>query len=104
MMLRGFMYIISNKNHTVLYVGASTKLVERIEAHINGKATEFTKKYNVNELMYFEVYKDSHDAFMREKQVKNWRKEWKWNLIRTKNPELKNLYLEIRHLDNGMLK
>ncbi|MCL6293940.1 GIY-YIG nuclease family protein [Jejuia spongiicola] len=94
-MKTGFVYILSNKNRTVLYIGATGDLKKRIELHVLGKATVFTKKYSVNELLYFEEFQDYHDAFLREKQLKNWRKEWKWHLIELKNPELKNLYLEL---------
>tara|TARA_R110000868_G_scaffold166039_4_gene399786 strand:+ start:4819 stop:5103 length:285 start_codon:yes stop_codon:yes gene_type:complete len=91
----GYSYILSNKNKTVLYVGATGNLKSRVELHMLGKATKFTKMYNVNELMYFEKHDEYHDAFVREKQIKNWRSEWKWNLIKLHNPELKNLYLEL---------
>ncbi len=94
-MAEGFMYILSNKSRTVLYVGGTKKIKKRIELHMAGKATDFTKKYNVNQLMYFEKYSNYHDAFTREKQLKNWKKDWKWNLIKSKNPQLKNLYLEL---------
>ena len=94
-MKEGFAYILSNKNRKVLYVGATGKLKERVEKHMSGKATLFTKKYSVNELMYFEVFSNYHDAFVGEKQLKNWKKEWKWNLIKSQNPQLKNLYLEL---------
>lgn len=91
----GYTYILSNKNKTVLYVGATGDLKTRVELHINGKAAKFTKKYSVNELMYFEKHDEYKDAFVREKQFKNWRNKWKWNLIKLHNPELKNLYLEL---------
>ena len=94
-MIEGYIYILSNKNSTVLYIGATKNLKARIELHVLGKATEFTKKYNGNELLYFERYSDFHDAFVREKKLKNWHKEWKWNLIKVKNPQLKNLYLKL---------
>jgi len=94
-MKEGFTYILSNKNRTVLYVGATGDLKSRVEKHILGVATLFTKKYNVNELVYFESFFDYNEAFKREKQLKNWRKEWKWKLIKTINPQLKNLYLEL---------
>lgn len=94
-MTKGYTYILSNKNKTVLYVGASKDVKKRVELHKAGKATVFTKKYNINELMYFETYSDYHDAFTREKQLKNWHKDWKWNLIKSENPELKDLYLEL---------
>ena len=95
-MIVGFVYILSNKNRTVLYIGATGNLKNRVALHISGRATMFTKKYNANELVYFEEFLNYTDAFAREKQLKNWKKEWKWNLIKLKNPELKNLYLELQ--------
>ncbi len=94
-MQKGFAYILSNKNKTVLYVGGSKFLKERVSLHKEGKATQFTKKYNVNELMYFEEFSNFHEAFAREKQLKNWKKEWKWNIIKSINPNLKDLYLDL---------
>ena len=55
----------------------------------------FTKKYNATILIYFEEFWDFGDAIAREKQLKNWHKEWKWNLVKVLNPELKDLYLEL---------
>jgi putative endonuclease len=94
-MIEGFVYILSNKNKTVLYVGATKYLKERIEQHIKGKGVDFTKKYSVNELLYFEKHANFHDAFKKEKQLKNWHKDWKWNLIKSQNPNFKNLYLDL---------
>ncbi len=78
-----------------MYVGGSKYLKKRVALHKKGRATEFTRKYNVNELMYYEPYSNFHDAFAREKQLKNWRKEWKWNLIKSMNPDLKDLYFDL---------
>ena len=94
-MIKGYTYILSNKNKTVLYIGATKDSMKRLVMHKAGRATAFTKKYSVNELMYFEEYLDYHDAFAREKQLKNWRKDWKWNLIKSTNPELKDLYFQL---------
>lgn len=66
--------------------------------HILGKAANFTKRYSACELLYFEKLDRYEDAFVREKQIKNWHREWKWNLIKSSNQELKNLYLELQHL------
>ncbi|MEO1030370.1 MAG: GIY-YIG nuclease family protein [Bacteroidota bacterium] len=94
-MQKGFTYILSNKNKTVLYVGGSKFLKNRVALHKEGKATKFTKRYNVNELVYFEEYADFHEAFAREKQIKQWKREWKWNLIKSMNPDLKDLYFDL---------
>ncbi|MDG2194906.1 MAG: GIY-YIG nuclease family protein [Polaribacter sp.] len=55
-MIEGYLYILTNKNKTVLYIGATKDLKKRVELYIDGKAARFTKKYSVNELMYFEKY------------------------------------------------
>lgn len=94
-MIKGFTYILTNKNFTVVYVGATKDLKFRIDCHRNGTGAVFTKKYNATNLIYFEEFDDFHDAFVREKQLKNWHNEWKWNLVKVSNPELKDLYLEL---------
>ncbi len=94
-MLKGFTYITTNKNNTVLYIGASKELKKRIESHKNGTGAVFTKKYNATILIYFEEFDNHIDPFAREKQLKNWHKDWKWNLAKVLNPELKDLYLDL---------
>ena len=94
-MIKGFTYILTNKNFTVVYVGATKDLKFRIDCHRNGTGAVFTKKYNATNLVYFEEFDDFHDAFAREKQLKNWHKEWKWNLVKVSNTESKDLYLEL---------
>lgn len=70
-MEKGFTYILTNKNYTVLYVGATKNLKSRIDCHRNGTGAAFTKKYNATILIYFESFDDLGDAFKREKQIKN---------------------------------
>ena len=94
-MIKGFTYILTNKNLSVLYVGATKDLKSRIDSQRDGTGAVFTKKYIATILIYFEEFDDFHDAFEREKQLKNWHKEWKWNLAKVSNPELKDLYLEL---------
>ena len=87
--------MLSNKNLSVLYIGATKDLKSRIDNHLNGTGAVFAKKYNATILLYFEEFDDYQDAFKREKQLKNWHKEWKWNLIKISNPQLKDLYLDL---------
>lgn len=94
-MEKGFTYILTNKNYTVLYVGATKNLKNRIDCHRNGTGAVFTKKYNATILIYFEVFDDFSDAFKREKQLKNWHKDWKWNIAKLSNPDLNDLYLNL---------
>ena len=94
-MKESHVYILSNKNRTVLYIGITANLIERIVNHKNGIGSEFTKKYNVNELLHFETFTDVKQAIAREKQLKNWNKEWKWNLIKQNNPEFIDLFVKL---------
>ena len=96
-MKESYIYILSNKNRTVLYIGVTSNLLNRIENHKNGSGSKFTKKYNVNELLYFEPFIEINQAIKREKQLKNWNKEWKWNLIKENNPDLVDLYNDLRN-------
>ncbi|WP_396182906.1 GIY-YIG nuclease family protein [Flavobacterium sp.] len=66
-MQKGYTYILTNNNLTVLYVGATKDLKNRIDCHKDGKGAVFTKKYNVTILIYFEEFDNYHDAFAREK-------------------------------------
>jgi len=87
-MAEGYMYILSNSTRTLLYIGATKNLHERLKLHERGKASIFTKKYHIKYLMYFEKFEILAEAYKREKQIKNWHKDWKWNLIKKMNPEL----------------
>ncbi len=86
-----YIYILTNKYRTTFYIGVTGNLSKRLEEHHDEKASVFTKKYNLKDLIYFEVFSDINQAIAREKQLKNWHKEWKLNLIKTINPTLKTL-------------
>ena len=84
-------YILTNYNETTFYVGVNGDLPKRIWEHKNKVVEGFTKKYNVDRLVYYEVTKDVESALNREKQLKRWHRQWKINLIKEMNPEFKNL-------------
>lgn len=86
-----YVYILTNKNHTVLYVGFSGKLKSRLEQHKDKSNKGFTKKYNVYKLVYFETTPYVNNAIKREKQIKHWRRQWKENLINDMNPDWDDL-------------
>lgn len=86
-----YVYILTNKNHTVLYVGRSKQLKRRLNQHKNNKTNTFTGKYNVYKLVYFETTQYVNNAIKREKQIKKWKREWKINLINGLNPDWKDL-------------
>lgn len=102
-MPKGFVYIVSNKNRTVLYVGVTSELKVRIYKHKKRLYDGFTKRYNCDELLYFEEFTNMVNAIKREKQVKRWSKEWKWKTIREFNPDLKDLSADWFD-ENGELK
>lgn len=85
-------YILTNKTNTVLYVGVTGNLPRRISEHKNKTIKGFTEKYNVNKLVYFEQTENVMSALGREKQLKNWRREKKINLIEKNNPNWNDLF------------
>ncbi len=89
-----FVYIMSSKNK-VLYVGMTDVIQRRVYEHKLGLVEGFTKKYNVNKLVYYELLPDLKSAIKREKQLKNWHRHWKINLIESKNKDWRDLYPEI---------
>ena len=90
-----YIYILTNKNNNVLYIGVTSDLKKRIWEHKNKVVDGFTKKYNLDKLVYFETGENIESAIEREKQLKNWHREWKFNLIKAQNPEFKDLYYDI---------
>jgi putative endonuclease len=86
----GYTYIMGSATG-VLYIGITTKLGLRIFQHKNGIFEGFSKTYNCTRLLYFERYEDINNAIRREKQLKGWRREKKLALIRTTNPDFKDL-------------
>jgi len=91
MLKQGYVYIMSNQYRTTFYIGVTSNLEGRIWEHINNEGSAFVKKYKLFDLLYFEHFDQISDAINREKQLKNWHRDWKINLIKTINPELKDL-------------
>ncbi len=89
-----FIYILTSKNKT-LYIEFTDILARRIYEHKLGLIDGFTKKYNVNRLVYYEIHPNLSSAVKREEQLKNWHRQWKINLIESVNEEWKDLYLKI---------
>jgi putative endonuclease len=87
----GYTYILSNKNRTTFYIGVTGDLERRMFEHKAGKGSKFCKKYNLCELLYFEHFDFMMEAIDREKRLKRWRREWKWDLILKLNPNLVDL-------------
>ncbi len=89
----GCIYILTNFTHNVLYIGVTSDLYSRIIEH-NEKLypTSFSAKYNCNKLVYYEQFSNIEEAIGKEKQLKNWKRAWKINLINSTNPEWIDLF------------
>ncbi len=90
-----YVYILTNKNHTVLYTGVSSDLVNRVWKHKNRVIEGFTKRYNVDKLVYYEGPGDPIHTIEREKQIKAGSRQKKIDLINSMNPEWRDLYEDI---------
>jgi len=86
-----YVYILTNKRNTVFYIGITDNLKRRLYEHKNELIEGFTKKYQLKKLVYFEEYQNINEAIKREKQLKNWHRDWKINLIKNKNSTFKDL-------------
>lgn len=90
-MKTGYVYIMSNKLRTTIYIGVTSDIEIRVLEHKRGIGAKFTTKYKLVDLLYFEEIEGVHLAIDREKQLKRWHKDWKWNLIKEQNPQLDDL-------------
>ena len=86
--MQATVYIITNKHKTVLYTGVTSNIGKRLQEHITGKYTGFSKTYNCHYLLYYENYNNMDQAIEREKQIKKWRRSKKTDLIKTFNPNM----------------
>ena len=84
-------YILASKPNGTLYVGVTSDLVRRIEAHRSHAIAGFTRKYKVEQLVYFELHDDMLEAIQREKRMKKWNRAWKIELIEKTNPDWSDL-------------
>ncbi len=94
-MKQGFVYIITNQYNTVLYTGVTSDLIQRISQHKEKQVEGFSKKYNCNKLVYFDVGDDIEACIFREKQIKAGSRKKKIELIEAMNPEWRDLYSEL---------
>jgi len=94
-MKQGYIYILTNNHHTTLYIGVTSNLVKRVYEHKNHFVEGFTKQYNVDKFIYYEIFPDIIGAIQREKQIKKWNRAWKNQLINVLNPTWRDLYQDI---------
>ena len=94
--MRGFVYIMTNDNNTVLYTGVTSKLKERVKAHKEKLYSgSFTSRYNIRKLVYYESFDSIGQAIKREKQLKAGSRKKKLELINSNNTEWRDLYIDL---------
>ena len=97
-----WVYIITNRHDSVLYIGMTNDLVRRVSEHGSGEIHGFTSAYKCHKLLYYEHYTDVQDAIGRETQLKKWSRAKKVALITTMNPRWNDLAPEILGEEQGM--
>jgi len=90
-----YVYILTNRKDGTLYIGVTNNLIRRMFEHKNKLSVGFTKKYNIDILVYYEHTSNIESAIGREKAMKKWNHEWKVNLIEESNPNWNDLSLEL---------
>ena len=90
-----YVYILASKRNGTIYTGITSNLIKRIWQHKTGATKGFTSKYNVTQLVYYEIHHDIRDALKREKNIQSWKRAWKIELIEAKNPNWNDLYKSI---------
>ncbi len=91
----GYVYLMTNRMDTVIYTGVTSDLQKRVYEHKEKMVDGFTKKYNVNKLVYYEVFDNIEEAILREKQIKAGSRKKKIELITSLNSDFKDLYYEL---------
>ena len=87
-------YIMTNYSQTSFYIGITGNLQKRVWEHKNKFVEGFTKRYNIDRLVYYELTDSVETALNREKQLKRWHRDWKINLIKEMNPQFKDLSID----------
>ncbi len=90
-----YVYILASKRNGTLYIGVTNNLIKRVWEHKNKAVPGFTEKYNVDRLVFYEVYQDINEAIKREKRLKKWNRKWKIDLIEKENPNWRDLYEDL---------
>lgn len=87
-----YVYILASGRNGTLYIGVTSDLIRRVYEHKNNLVEGFTQKYDIHDLVYYEVTESVESAINREKQMKKWNRAWKIRVIEKNNPEWKDLY------------
>jgi len=89
-----YVYMLASRKNGTLYVGVTSDLYQRVDEHKQNLVDGFTKRYDVHNLVWYEVHQDIWEAITREKQIKKWKRRWKLQLIEETNPEWNDLSSE----------
>lgn len=89
---RPAVYILASKRNGTLYIGVTSDLVKRVWEHKNNVVEGFTKRYGVHQLVWYDLHENMESAIKREKQLKEWNRQWKLELIEDTNPNWQDLY------------
>lgn len=87
-----YVYILASRPYGTLYVGVTSDLIRRVWQHKEGIIAGFTKTYKIKQLVWYEIHTEIISAITREKQIKEWPRDWKINLIQSTNPTWRDLY------------
>ncbi len=90
--MKTYVYILASKRNGTLYIGVTNDLLKRVYENKNNLVEGFTSKYQVHQLVYYEMASEVTAALRREKQLKKWKRAWKIELIEKNNPQWKDLY------------
>lgn len=90
-----FVYVLASQRNGTLYIGVTSDLIKRIGEHKEGVIQGFTRRYNVKMLVYYERHENAESAITREKQMKEWKRKWKLELVESFNPDWRDLYDDI---------
>jgi len=90
--MQPYVYILTSQRNGTLYIGVTSDLVKRVWEHQSDVAEGFTKQYQVHTLVWYEIHENMEGAIIREKQLKEWKRQWKIELIEKSNPYWNDLY------------
>ncbi len=90
-----YVYILSNKPKGTLYTGVTSDLIKRVWQHKSSLVDGFTKKYDIKNLVYYQIHEDIVQAINYEKKIKSWKRDWKIQLIEKENPNWLDLYADV---------
>ena len=94
-----YVYILASKRNGTLYIGVTDDILKRMQEHKYGVYEGFSKKYSVHRLVYFEIFEQASDSIKRERQLKEWKRQWKVELIEKHNQQWNELYGILQDMD-----